>query len=65
MVAATCGTARITAADIAEHARPKPREGFVVRLMRSLAETRRLQARREILKYAHLLPPDHSWREIQ
>lgn len=64
MVAATCGTAR-TAADVAEHARPKLREGFIARLMNSLAEARRLQASREIRKYAHLLPPDYNWNENQ
>jgi hypothetical protein len=65
MAAATCGAARITAADVAEGVRPKLRRGFFARLMESLAETRRLQARREMAKYAHLLAPDHSWREIQ
>ena len=37
---------------------PVPRKGFFVRFMEALMELRRLQARREIAKHAHLLSND-------
>ena len=37
---------------------PVPRKGFFVRFMEALMESRRLQARREIAKHAHLLSND-------
>jgi hypothetical protein len=41
----------------------EPREGFFVRFMEALRETRRRQARREIAKHAHLLSND-SWQQL-
>lgn len=39
--------------------------GFIMRLMDSLAEARRLEAERFIARHADLLSPDYVWRRDQ
>jgi hypothetical protein len=57
MVAVTYGVARVTAAAPAARAQaPTARKSWFVRLMDALIEARMRQARREIMKHAHLLP---------
>ena len=59
MAAVAYGTSRLVTAEVS--AADGRETGFFVRLLRALDETRRLQARRVIARYAHLLPPGHDW----
>lgn len=59
MSTATCGTTRIPATDsLAPRAQIEQRKGFFARLLDAMAESRSIQARREIAKHAHLLATD-------
>jgi hypothetical protein len=62
MVAAIDGVPRKSATVVDEPVRAEPREGFFVRFMDTLRETRRRQACREIAKNAHLLSDDYWWQ---
>jgi hypothetical protein len=60
MNAVTFGGARSPATAVAESVRVRPRRSFIARFIDGLKETRRMEARRVIERYAHLLPPDQS-----
>ncbi|MFZ1212521.1 MAG: hypothetical protein WAO13_03905 [Pseudolabrys sp.] len=51
------------ATDVGEPVLAELRKGFFVRFMGALRETRRRQARREIVKHAHLLSSD-NWQQL-
>jgi len=59
MAAVAYGTSRLVTAGIS--AADGREQGFFARLLRALDEARRLQARRVLERYAHLLPPGHDW----
>jgi hypothetical protein len=56
------GAARKSATDVDGPVQSEPMEGFFVRFMDALRETRRRQACREIEKNTHLLSDDFRWQ---
>jgi hypothetical protein len=60
MDAVTFGGARTAATAVAESVWVGPRRSFFARFFAALKEARRMEARRVVERYAHLLPPDQS-----
>jgi len=61
MAAVAYGTSRLLATEISAAASDDRKQGFFARLLSALDEARRLQARRVVARYAHLLPTGHDW----
>ena len=64
MAAIAYGTGRLVTAEISAAGSDGRKHGFFVRVLRALDEARRLQARRVVERYAHLLPPGRDWHFI-
>ena len=61
MAAVAYGIGRLLTTEISAAESDGRKQGFFIRLLRALDEARRLQARRVVERYAHLLPPGHDW----
>ncbi len=64
MAAAVYGISRLVTTEISAADPDGRKQGFFVRVLRALDEARRLQARRVVERYAHLLPPGRDWQFI-
>ena len=64
MTAAVYGISRLLTTEVSAAESDGRKHGFFVRLLRALDEARRLQARRVVERYAHLLPPGRDWQFI-